>query len=185
MDPRGSQKVSCSMSDLMVDLWNLIYSIIIYPIIYILPAYVANGAPVIFGGGMPLDMNRKFLGKPIFGKHKTLRGLITGIASGFIIAFLLSFALSYMLLIGIVTSIGTHVGDLLGSFIKRRLNRKEGTGFAFFDQYLFLIFAILLAIPLDHLPSVYGIIFLFILTGLLHRSTNKMAHKAKLKEVPW
>ncbi len=171
--------------ELMVDLWNIFYTIIIYPIIYIFPAYVANGAPVIFGGGMPLDMDRKFGGKPIFGKHKTLLGLITGLASGFIIAFFISFALSYMLIIGIVTSIGTHFGDLLGSFIKRRLNKKEGTEFAFFDQYLFLIFAILFAIPLGHLPSTYGIIFLFILTGLLHRSTNKVAHKAKLKEVPW
>ena len=60
---------------------NWLYTVIIYPIIFILPAYAANGAPVIFGCGIPIDLNKKFRGKPIFGKHKTIKGLISGICS--------------------------------------------------------------------------------------------------------
>ena len=61
----------------MADLSYILYIVVIYPLLYILPAYVANGAPVIFGGGTPLDFGRKLGGKPIFGNHKTIRGLIS------------------------------------------------------------------------------------------------------------
>src|SRR5271157_2661677 len=116
-----------------------LYVFIIYPLLYILPAYVANGAPVIFGGGTPLDLGKKLGGKPIFGSHKTVRGLVFGLASGFAVALVESFFIKYLLLIGVMLSIGTHIGDLFGSFVKRRMGKKEGHNWAFFDQYLFLI----------------------------------------------
>ncbi|MCL5008319.1 MAG: CDP-2,3-bis-(O-geranylgeranyl)-sn-glycerol synthase [Candidatus Marsarchaeota archaeon] len=158
---------------------------ILFPIIYIFPAYVANGAPVIFGGGTPIDMNRRFRGKPIFGKHKTIRGFVFGVASGIIIGALESVALPYMLAIGIALSFGTLFGDMLGSFIKRQMGFKEGKDVFLMDQYLFLVVAMLFALPLGHLPELYGIIFIILLTGVLHKLTNYIAHKAKLKEVPW
>lgn len=172
---------------------NIIYLIVIYPLLYILPAYVANGSPVVFGGGAPLDFGRKLWGKPIFGSHKTIRGLVFGLASGFVVAAVEAFllhnylqlAMETILGIGILLSIGAHAGDLFGSFVKRRLDKKEGHSWAFFDQYLFLIFAILFALPLGNLPNVFGIVFIVIITGLLHRGTNMLAHKAKIKEVPW
>ncbi len=157
----------------------------IYPILYILPAYVANGSPVIFGGGKPLDFNKRFGGKRIFGSHKTIRGLVAGLLSGFIIAGAESAFLPYMLAIGIMLSIGTHAGDLLGSFLKRRMNLASGISVPFMDQYLFLVFALLFALPFGHTPNAYGLLFLIVLTGLLHVFTNVGAHKLKLKEVPW
>lgn len=163
----------------------LIYSVIVYPIIYILPAYVANGAPVIFGDGKPLDFGRKLLGKAIFGPHKTIRGLVAGLLSGFVIAGIESIFMPYMLAVGIMLSIGTHVGDLLGSFVKRRLNMASGISVPLMDQYLFFAFALLFAFPLGNLPNAYGILFLVVLTGLLHVLTNAVAHRLKLKEVPW
>ena len=43
-------------------------------IFFFLAAYLANAAPVIFGGGAPLDGGRLFLDhKPIFGSHKTIQ----------------------------------------------------------------------------------------------------------------
>lgn len=163
-----------------------LYSLIVYPIIYIFPAYVANGAPVIFGGGTPLDFNRKIKGKAIFGSHKTIRGLIAGLLAGFVMAYLESvFIGSYLLPIGILLSIGTMVGDLAGSFIKRRIGKPEGTKMMLLDQYPFLILALIFAYPLGDMPNVYGIIFLFILTGVLHVLTNFSAHRMKLKKVPW
>lgn len=169
----------------MMHLLYVIYAIIIYPILYILPAYVANGAPVIFGGGKPLDLGRKFRGKRIFGDHKTIRGLLAGVASGIIIAGVESIFLPFMLLVGVALSLGTHIGDLFGSFVKRQLGMKEGEKLPVLDQYLFFVFALLVALPLGHLPTVWGIIFLVVLTGLLHVATNLGAYKLKLKSVPW
>lgn len=164
---------------------NLLYSIVLYPILYILPAYVTNGAPVLFGGGKPLDFGKKINGKRIFGDNKTIRGLIAGIASGLLIGFVESFYLSYMLEIALLLAIGTNVGDLLGSFIKRRLNLKSGSSLPIMDQYGFFIFALIFALPLGHLPSLYGILFLVILTGILHVTTNFEAYKLHIKKVPW
>ncbi len=166
-------------------MYNPIYLIIIYPIIYIWPAYVANGAPVIFGRGAPIDGGRKLRGKPIFGKHKTIIGLIAGLLAGFIMAAVESAFLPYMLAAGIAMTFGTHFGDLFGSFMKRQLGMKEGKPFLLFDQYFFFIFALLFALPFGHMPSVWGLVFLTVLTGVLHKATNMGAHKAKLKDVPW
>jgi CDP-2,3-bis-(O-geranylgeranyl)-sn-glycerol synthase len=169
----------------MLQYFAYFYSILLYPLIYILPAYVANGAPVIFGGGKPIDMNRKFRGKPIFGSHKTIKGLIAGLAAGFIIAGIESIFLPYMLAVGILLTVGTHFGDLLGSFIKRRLGKNSGDEILLMDQYLFFIFAVLFALPFGNLPSLFGMVFLILLTGLLHRLTNIGAYKLKLKDVAW
>ncbi len=71
---------------------DLLYLIVLYPIIYIFPAYCANGAPVLFGGGRAIDSGKKFRGKRIFGNHKTVKGLISGISSGIIIGLAESLA---------------------------------------------------------------------------------------------
>lgn len=162
-----------------------IYSFIVYPIIYILPAYIANGAPVIFGGGTPVDFGKKLFGKPIFGRHKTVRGLVAGLLAGFVITIIESVPMPQLLAVGIALTLGTQFGDLIGSFVKRRLSKKEGSEFAFFDQYLFLVFALAFAWPFGNLPGIYGIIFILALTGILHKLTNILAHKAKIKDVPW
>jgi CDP-2,3-bis-(O-geranylgeranyl)-sn-glycerol synthase len=164
---------------------DLIYGVLIYPIIFILPAWVANGAPVIFGGGKPIDLGRKLGGKPIFGSHKTIRGLLSGIAAGFIVATLESAFLPGMLLIGVMLTLGTHAGDLFGSFVKRRINKKEGSSWALFDQYLFLAFALAFALPFGNLPGIPGLLLIIVLTGVLHKATNILAHRAKIKSVPW
>ncbi|MGC9129458.1 MAG: CDP-2,3-bis-(O-geranylgeranyl)-sn-glycerol synthase [Candidatus Micrarchaeia archaeon] len=161
------------------------YSLFVYPIIYILPAYIANGAPVIFGGGRAIDMGKKLKGKPIFGPHKTIRGFLAGIASGILVGAFESIFLPYMLAVGVLLSFGAHAGDLLGSFIKRRLNRKPGSNVPLLDQYMFFAFALIFAYPMGHMPGIGGLIFLTILTGILHKLTNIGAHKMKLKKVPW
>ncbi|MGI0141877.1 MAG: CDP-2,3-bis-(O-geranylgeranyl)-sn-glycerol synthase [Candidatus Micrarchaeales archaeon] len=161
------------------------YSLVIYPILFILPAYVSNGAPVLFGGGRAIDAGKKIRGKRIFGDNKTVRGLIAGLLVGGLIAFGESMFLPYLLVIGIASSFGAHFGDLLGSFIKRRLGLSSGHNFMGMDQYFFVIFAIIFALPFGHAPTIYGIIFILIITGALHIFTNAIAHKWKLKSVPW
>lgn len=162
-----------------------LYSIILYPIIYIWPAYVANGAPVIFGGGKPLDFGRKIWGRPIFGSHKTIKGLVAGLLAGGIMACIESIFIPYMLPVGILLTVGTMFGDLAGSFVKRRIGKREGTQMLLLDQYPFLIFALLFAYPLGQTPGLLGVVFLFVLTGILHVFTNYSAYRIKLKKVPW
>jgi len=164
---------------------SVLFSILIYPLIFILPAWVANGAPVVFGGGAPLDFNKKFMGKPLFGKHKTIRGTISGLCSGFIIALIEYPLFSNLLLTGIMLSVGTIFGDLAGSFIKRRISIKEGSNVPLMDQYMFLIFAFLFALPFGNFPDPAGILVIVVLTGILHRITNLLAYIARIKKVPW
>lgn len=110
---------------------------------------------------------------------------MAGIAAGFIAASAISLFLPYLFLTGIMLTLGTHAGDLFGSFVKRRLDKKEGASWSIFDQYLFLAFAFLFALPFGQLPSPPAILVIIVLTGVLHKATNVMAHRAKMKEVPW
>ena len=159
---------------------DLLYTLLIYPVIFILPAWIANGTPVIFGGGKPLDM-----GTNILGKHKTWRGTVSGLLGGFIIAALEYAFFSQPLALGFVLTAGAVAGDLIGSFAKRRSRIKEGASVPVLDQYSFFIFAVLFSLPFGWLPNYLGIIVIIVLTGVLHVGTNMLAHRAKIKSVPW
>ena len=166
-------------------LYNLLYTVILYPIIYIFPAYAANGAPVLFGRGRPLDSKKRINGKRIFGDNKTRRGLAASLICGILVGLIEYPFLPFMLPISILLAIGANAGDLLGSFAKRQAGISAGKGVPILDQYGFFVAAMLLASPLGHLPSLYGVIFLVMLTGALHVLTNIGAHRLRLKRVPW
>ncbi len=166
----------------------------VYPVIYILPAYVANGSPVLFGkGSRPLDFKMKIKGKRILGDNKTIRGTALGIASGIVVGaveyplFHMFAAVPFFALIAIAAllSAGALAGDILGSFIKRRVGVESGKSVPVLDQYGFFVVALLLASPLGYLPGAYGLLFLVALTGILHVLTNVGAHKLGIKKVPW
>jgi len=163
---------------------------ITHAIIYILPAYVSNATPTIFGGGKPIDLGKNFFdGKRIFGDHKTIRGLISGILFGIltgILLFLMGLESDFYISLNraFLLSIGTHIGDLFGSFIKRRIDLEPGAGAPILDQLGFLIFALLLTYPVYPL-DMGSIIFLVILTLILHPLTNFIAYILKLKEKPY
>ncbi len=164
---------------------NFVYLTFLYPIIYIFPAYAANGAPVLFGGGKPLDGKAKLWGKRIFGDNKTIRGTLSSLLCGIAVGLVEYPFFHYMLPIAVLLAVGANVGDLLGSFVKRRLGITHGASFPILDQYGFFVVALIFAFPLGNLPTIYGIIFLVVLTGLAHILTNRGAHKLKLKKVPW
>jgi CDP-diglyceride synthetase len=86
---------------------------------------VANGAPVIatrISGqrvSFPIDGGAEFVdGKPLFGKSKTVRGIVLSIFSIAVAAPLLWFDWK----IGVVMGSAAMAGDLFSSFVKRRLN---------------------------------------------------------------
>jgi CDP-2,3-bis-(O-geranylgeranyl)-sn-glycerol synthase len=155
---------------------------------FIVPAYVANAAPVVFGGGRPLDFGRKFLdGRRVFGDGKTIAGFASGIVFGTIAGALEGAVLGnalFWLQLGFVLSLGAMLGDLAGSFAKRRLGIQRGRQFFLADQLSFLIAAVLFAYPLYPL-DLYGFIFLVALTLMLHILSNFMANRIRLKRVPW
>lgn len=166
---------------------NLLYSLIVYPILFILPAWIANGTPVLFSGRQPLDFGRRLDGRRIFGDHKTVRGTAAGTIGGFVIAGLEYSLIGSPLALGAMLTVGAIAGDLFGSFVKRRAGAKEGSNIPIMDQYLFFVFALLFALPvgLSYFPSPIGLVVIIALTGVLHRLTNVVAHKARLKDVPW
>ena len=90
-----------------------------------------------------------------------------------------------MLVIGAAQGIGTMLGDMTGSFIKRQRGMKEGSNAGILDQYLFIVFAFAFSVPFGNLPIWQGIVFIFILTGIMHKLTNMIAHRLRIKAVPW
>ena len=69
-------------------------------------------------GQTPVDLGRRLKdGQPLFGPHKTIRGLLGGILAGGMIAKLMGFPLA----IGLGCGALSMIGDLASSLIKRRL----------------------------------------------------------------
>lgn len=136
----------------------------------LLPAGFANMAPVIAeklfpNWNTPLDHNRTFRKKVIFGTHKTYRGLVSGTLTGLIIFFFQQRAyaqwpevraLSLIDYSRLPTIFGAWLGfcallgDLVKSFFKRRLNIDPGMPWIPFDEIDWIVGAL------------FGISFLFI-----------------------
>ena len=159
---------------------------------FIFPAYCANAAPVIFGGGQPMDFGKTFLdGKPFFGSHKTFRGFLAGLIIGSLVGivqtllfdhvlFQYDIQFRYTILLGFVLSLGALIGDLVESFIKRRLNRSPGTPFPIADQIDFILGAFLFSIPVSP-PSLLATIIILLLTIPIHILTNLGAALLKMR----
>ena len=173
-----------------------------------LPAMLPNSAAVVFGGGTPVDFGKSWKGKRILGDGKTWRGFFGGGISGVILGLILM-GISYIfdkdmlwgyldmwtgLAVIICLSFGSLLGDMMGSFIKRRLGVERGKKMPILDQYDFLIGAFLLAslfcpnwVFVTYIEgwNILALIFLLIITLLLHRVMNIIGYRAGLKDVPW
>jgi len=164
-----------------------------YALYFILPAYCANAAPVIFGGGRPIDAGRIFIdGKPILGSHKTVRGFFAGLIVGTLVGFVLqivsplqSVLFRYDASLGFVLSLGALVGDLFDSFIKRRLGFPPGSAFPILDQLDFIVGALIFSLMVSPLPSLHIILIVLIITPPIHLVTNFLAFLLGVKSAPW
>ncbi|MGD8506156.1 MAG: CDP-2,3-bis-(O-geranylgeranyl)-sn-glycerol synthase [Candidatus Bathyarchaeota archaeon] len=169
---------------------------IIYAFYFILPAYVANAVPVIFGGGYPIDAGKLFLdGKPILGSNKTVRGFIAGLLVGTFLGFVLSnlyqldgfpqnFLFEYSISLGFMLSLGALTGDLLHSFIKRRLDIAPGSPLPVADQSDFVIGALLFSV-LVYPPPWHIAVIILLVTPPIHLLTNFVAYLLGIKKTPW
>jgi CDP-2,3-bis-(O-geranylgeranyl)-sn-glycerol synthase len=159
---------------------------------FIFPAYCANAAPVIFGGGPQMDFGKKFVdGKPFLGSHKTWRGLFAGLIVGTLVGlaqkiiyeqvlFEYGTQFSYSILLGFVLSLGALTGDLIESFIKRRLSRYPGSSLPVADQIDFILGAFLFSIPVSP-PSLSAALIILLITIPIHLLTNLGAALLNMK----
>jgi CDP-2,3-bis-(O-geranylgeranyl)-sn-glycerol synthase len=152
---------------------------------FIFPAYCANAAPVIAGGGRPMDFGKTFFdGKPIFGKNKTFRGFSFGLAVGIAVGLVECVFFDYPFLFSVLSPLGALSGDLTGAFLKRRLGVAPGGLLPIVDQVDFVVGAILFSLPLAIIYWELGVAVI-IITPPIHLLTNFLAYKLKLKNNPW
>lgn len=175
-----------------IDINNLIHIIWI-----IIPAYIANGTPVVVSKLLslrniarhPIDFGKIFIdGRRVLGDSKSWEGLLSGIIAGLITSLIqyLIEGSSIVIVRGFILSIGAMAGDIIGAFIKRRIGLKPGESLPIVDQLMFVIIALSLAILFNLIRiTLIQFIFVLLLTFLLHITTNYIAYKLNLKDVPW
>lgn len=169
----------------------------------ILPAGFANMSAVLAvkvfpEWNMPVDLNRTWRNKEIFGPHKTYRGLFSGLIVGFLIFFLQqkAYALSttvrsfslidYSALptaFGAWLGLAALLGDLLKSFCKRRLTIDPGRPWIPFDESDWVVGA-LLGISVLFIPS-WNLIWCSLVVGVgLHFSIRGLAYLLHFNSSP-
>jgi CDP-2,3-bis-(O-geranylgeranyl)-sn-glycerol synthase len=169
-----------------------------------LPAYVPNPAAVIFGGGPPIDGGATWSdGRRLFGDGKTLRGFILGVLAGAAAGGVelwvqtlagWTFSGSFLPLHTTITvaafATGALLGDLAKSFIKRRIGKGQGDPWPVADQYdlaagAFLLTALVAPRWLLQNITLPVLVWILVLTPVLHRATNIAGHRLGVKRVPW
>ncbi len=179
---------------------------ILNAILIFLPAYLANGAPVVFdkfnllpGFKKPIDGGRKIGKDYIFGETKTWRGLVAGVVVGALTGFLLTLLscgnfekcemtfmewLMYGPGLGAVLGFGIIAGDLVKSFFKRRLHIKSTAPFFPFDQMDYLGALLLMYLFFPSIPAINFWIIL-IISPLFPILANITAYHLGWKKVWW
>lgn len=157
-------------------------------LLLIWPPYVANGLAVLssrLNNRHPIDFGKSWRGKRILGDGKTFEGFALGVALGSTLGWIPN-AVYHVLtpLDAFVLSISALFGDLLGAFVKRRLCLPRGYPAFPLDQLDFLLMALLIYSLYHNIPLSI-ILFSIIITPIIHRLTNLIAYKIKLKREPW
>jgi CDP-2,3-bis-(O-geranylgeranyl)-sn-glycerol synthase len=184
------------------------FELFILAIWLMLPAYIANPAAALFGGGTPIDLGRNFVdNKRILGDGKTFRGLIIGtlcgMAAGIAQVLLAPYLAPYFAgvvdpatftqasYVALVTMpFGALAGDIVKSFFKRRVGLKRGAMWPLADQLDFVIGAWALTYLLDSAWltanfTLWVIVIVLVITPILHVVTNLIGFKIGKKDVPW
>jgi CDP-2,3-bis-(O-geranylgeranyl)-sn-glycerol synthase len=158
---------------------------------FIFPAYCANAAPVIFGGGKPMDFGKNFFdGKPFLGSHKTWRGFFAGLIVGTLVGVVQTLIyeqvlfeypqFQYSILLAFVMSLGALIGDLIESCIKRRISRSPGSSLPIADQIDFILGAFLFSFLVSP-PSLSAALIILLITIPIHLLTNMGATLLNMK----
>lgn len=164
-----------------------------------LPAYVPNSAAALLGGGSAIDGGRNWKdGRRILGDGKTWRGLTGGVLAGIAVGGIGMWAQaiagwqipSHTGVTVCTFAAGALLGDLAKSFVKRRLGKGQGDSWPVADQYdlvagAFLLTALLAPSWLLSTITLPILLWILVVTPLLHRVTNIAGHRLGVKRVPW
>ncbi|WP_121820317.1 CDP-2,3-bis-(O-geranylgeranyl)-sn-glycerol synthase [Halostella salina] len=167
-----------------------------------LPAYVPNNAAVLAGGGRPIDGGRTWGGRRVLGDGKTWRGTLVGTLAGAALALALSAVAgdvgdvlgvalpTFPAPVVVALPFGAMLGDIAASFLKRRTGRERGAAFPGVDQLDFAVAALALAFLAapgwaTETFTLPVLAVIFVLTPLLHVTTNIGAYWLGLKNEPW
>ena len=159
--------------------------IITSALLFIGPSYVANAAPLLLGGGRTLDGGRKLSdGQPVFGSHKTVRGVLAGVIAGSLVGLGESLVDPRLVLGGIMIALGSVIGDLFGAFIKRRFRVEPGRAFPVLDQLDFILGGLLLGYVFFPV-SLISAVLVVVVTPPIHLATNYGAFLLGIKKTRW
>lgn len=171
-----------------------------------IPAYLANGSALVFGGGTPMDFGKNaWDNRRLIGDGVTWRGMIGaglfGMLIGGLLGYLstLGFCTSYFnllagnltftanpilqgLIIGFLLGFGALIGDAIGSFIKRRLNFERGKAVPLLDQLDFVVVSLIFASFVVDI-SLEMLLCILILSVFFHLGANILAYAIHLKDV--
>jgi CDP-2,3-bis-(O-geranylgeranyl)-sn-glycerol synthase len=163
-----------------------IVPLIVQVLLFIFPAYCANGTPVLAGGGTKIDFGKNFIdGKRLFGNNKTFRGFFFGWLIGLTVGLIEYYFFGFPILFAVLTPFGALLGDLTAAFLKRRLDIAPGGMLPVIDQLDFVVGAIIFSLPLASLMSWEIAVATLLITPPIHLFTNICAYKLKLKKHPW
>lgn len=149
--------------------------------------FVANGAPILARNLLkgkashPIDGNLILPdGRPLFGKKKTFRGILSSLILTALTAPILGFSVGFGGLFGFFTMLG----DLVSSFIKRRLGMKTSSMALGIDQIPESLFPLLAANYILNLgwTSVAIVVFVFFVTELL---LSRILYNLKIRRHPY
>lgn len=174
---------------------------------FFLPAGAANMIPIPVAAipqlkrfDTPFDFGKTWRGKPIFGAHKTWRGLVAGIIFATIVLYLqqrlvahstwlqnwtdqVDYAQLPTLVLGPLFAVGALGGDAIESFFKRRVGIAPGHGWFPFDQTDYIIGAAIVSIPFVSLSALQyvALVFFWLVASL---AASAIGYLLGLKERP-
>lgn len=174
---------------------------------FLLPAAVANAAPVFSAKvpflkkfNAPMDGGKTWRGHRIFGAHKTWRGFLSGIVVSTIVLWIqqllivhtnvfdgftaqVDYATLPVLLLGPAFAIGALGGDAIESFFKRYKGIKSGGAWVPFDQLDYIIGSVLISLFFVVLTPIQYV-WIFVVWFLMHLLASYIGYRLGLKKDP-
>jgi CDP-2,3-bis-(O-geranylgeranyl)-sn-glycerol synthase len=162
-------------------------------------AIFASKFPILNKWNAPLDFGKSIGGKRIFGKNKTIRGLVFGVLASVIVASIqnhiylsnsdiqellkLDYTQINPIIFGTLSGFGSMMGDAIRSLFKRRQNIEPGKPWIPFDQIDFIIGGIIFTLLYVRL-ELTDYIIIFILYVVSHPLATITGYLLKLKDDP-
>ena len=154
-----------------------IWQIILETFWLLLPAGIANTAPVLAAKYNWFPSLNQPLNERLLGSHKTWRGVFFGVIYGLIAGIILG----HGALFGAALGLAALIGDAVKSFFKRRLHIAPGKSFPVFDQIDFVIGALLVSI-LFFPVKISHVVIAIVMFGLLSCLTSLVGKQLKIKK---